>query len=125
MLAVHKLSFFVGKGGVGKTTVSAAYAVHAALRQPRRSVLVLSTDPAHSLADVLQVRLRDAVTRLPLRGARLFAWQVNAHKEFQKFLRRQRESILDLAASATIFSRKELEPLLDSTLPGMAEVAAL
>ena len=120
------LTLFAGKGGVGKTTLSAAYAVHRALRAKGR-VLVMSTDPAHSLADVLQLRLGDRVRRVPLaaRRARLFAWQINAQKQFDKFLRAERESILDLAASATIFTRQELEPLLDTTLPGMAEVAAL
>jgi arsenite/tail-anchored protein-transporting ATPase len=42
--------FFSGKGGVGKTTLAAATAVHLA-RQGKR-VLIFSTDPAHSLADV-------------------------------------------------------------------------
>jgi len=123
--ATVRLQFFVGKGGVGKTTVSASYAVQLARSHPRARVLVLSTDPAHSLADVLELRLGSKPDRLPLRGARLFAWQVDAQKEFGKFLGRQRDAILDLAASASIFSRKELEPLLDTTLPGMAEVAAL
>ncbi|GAB2680269.1 ArsA family ATPase [Thalassiella azotivora] len=40
-----------GKGGVGKTTTAAATAVHAA--RAGRKVLVVSTDAAHSLADVL------------------------------------------------------------------------
>src|SRR5258706_7503273 len=60
---VARLAFFVGKGGVGKTTVSAAYAVHTAL-SVKQSVLILSTDPAHSLADVLQVRLGDRPSRV-------------------------------------------------------------
>src|SRR5690349_1024922 len=85
----------------------------------------MSTDPAHSLADALEMALGDGVKRVPVRGAKLFAWQINAQKQFDKFLRAERESILDLAASATIFTRQELEPLLDTTLPGMAEVAAL
>lgn len=45
--------FFSGKGGVGKTTLAAATAVHLA-RQGLR-VLVTSTDPAHSLSDVFDV----------------------------------------------------------------------
>lgn len=126
MTAVPALTLFAGKGGVGKTTLSGAYAVHRALRRKSR-VLVLSTDPAHSLADVLQVRLGERARRVPLasRHAQLYAWQIDAPKQFEKFLRSERESILDLAASATIFTREELEPLLDTTLPGMAEVAAL
>jgi arsenite/tail-anchored protein-transporting ATPase len=111
---------------VGKTTVSAAYAVHVAL-SGRRRVLILSTDPAHSLGDVLQMQMGDRPVRvaLPRRGAQLFAWQINAQKEFDKFLGGHRDAILDLAVSATLFTRKEIEPLLDTTLPGMAEVAGL
>ena len=126
MAPVPSLTLFAGKGGVGKTTLSAAYAVHRAMRRKSR-VLVMSTDPAHSLGDVLQLRLGDRVRRVPLasRTAQLYAWQINAQKQFDKFLRAERESILDLASSATIFTREELEPLLDTTLPGMAEVAAL
>lgn len=46
---------FSGKGGVGKTTLAAATAVHLAASGSR--VLLLSTDPAHNLSDVLDVQL--------------------------------------------------------------------
>lgn len=46
-----RISFFVGKGGVGKSTLASATAVRAALSGQR--VLVVSTDQAHSLGDVL------------------------------------------------------------------------
>lgn len=51
------IRFFGGKGGVGKTTLAAAFAV----RQARRGVrtLVVSTDPAHSLGDVLDASLSE------------------------------------------------------------------
>jgi arsenite/tail-anchored protein-transporting ATPase len=51
-----------GKGGVGKTTVSAATAIRAADLGYR--TLVMSTDPAHSLADAFQVKLGDEPTRV-------------------------------------------------------------
>lgn len=44
--------FFSGKGGVGKTTLASATAVHLARSGMR--VLISSTDPAHSLSDVFR-----------------------------------------------------------------------
>ncbi|NYD42224.1 ArsA-related P-loop ATPase [Nocardioides panaciterrulae] len=43
--------FFTGKGGVGKTTIAAAVAVH--LADTGHRVLLVSTDPASNLRDVL------------------------------------------------------------------------
>lgn len=48
-----KISLFVGKGGVGKSTLAAATAVCDAIEGQR--VLVVSTDQAHSLGDVLGI----------------------------------------------------------------------
>ena len=120
-----RLTFIVGKGGVGKTTVSCAYALHLAARKPRESVLLMSTDPAHSLADILQIKLNSTPKRIKDSKGKLFAWQIDADKEFQKFLSGNREAILKIVESGTFFSKEEIAPLLDTTLPGMAEVAAL
>lgn len=46
---------FTGKGGVGKTTCAAATGLH--LAKSGYTTLVVSTDPAHSLGDALQLRL--------------------------------------------------------------------
>jgi arsenite/tail-anchored protein-transporting ATPase len=57
-----RIILYSGKGGVGKTSLSAATAVRAA--QLGRRTLVVSTDAAHSLADALQVAVGSAPTRI-------------------------------------------------------------
>lgn len=119
------LDFFIGKGGVGKTTVSAAYAVSLAAQRSGRT-LVLSTDPAHSLADIFELRSQRERQRLRIsRNSSLDVWQLDAAREFGEFLDHYRGAVLDVIASGTIFSREEIAPLLDTTVPGMAEVSAL
>lgn len=51
----RRLAFFGGKGGVGKTTLAAAFATLLASRGEK--TLLVSTDPAHSTGDVLNARL--------------------------------------------------------------------
>ena len=121
-----KLTIFIGKGGVGKTTVSAAYALHRATLKGKTSVLLLSTDPAHSLSDIFGQSLADQPQKLHLTfKARLWLWQVNAEKQFRGFLSRYKEQLLSILETGSIFSRADIEPLLETTLPGMAEMAAL
>src|SRR5438445_11147671 len=50
-----RILLFTGKGGVGKTTVAAATAVRSAAAGQR--TLIMSTDPAHSLADSFDLPL--------------------------------------------------------------------
>ena len=119
-----ELWFFIGKGGVGKTTVSSAFAAYQARLHPREPLLLISTDPAHSLGDIFQLRFGDRPRRIPGSGE-LFGWQINAEKLFGDFLDRYREEILTLVEAGSVFSREEVEPLLDANLPGMAEMAAL
>ena len=115
----------MGKGGVGKTTVSCALALHLAARHPRQSTLLISTDPAHSLADMLEVRDKAGPHRLAGAKGRVSVWQIDSDREFRKFLEGNREGILKIVENGTFFNREEIAPLLDTTLPGMAEVAAL
>ena len=55
--------FFTGKGGVGKTSLACAAAI--ALADGGRRVLLVSTDPASNLDEVLGVRLTSAPTGIP------------------------------------------------------------
>jgi arsenite/tail-anchored protein-transporting ATPase len=123
---VPKLTLFIGKGGVGKTTVSAAYGLQRAMAEKRKSLLLLSTDPAHSLADIFGQSLGDGPEELRLLPkVRLDVWQVDAEQQFRAFLNRHKEKLLSILETGSIFSREDIEPLLETTLPGMAEMAAL
>ncbi len=66
--------FFTGKGGVGKTSLSCATSVK--LAEAGRRVLLVSTDPASNLDEVLAVRLTNQPTAVPgVPG--LFALNIN------------------------------------------------
>ena len=58
-----RIALHTGKGGVGKTTISAATAVAWAAGGAR--TLLVSTDPAHSIGDVLGARLHGEPTPVP------------------------------------------------------------
>ncbi len=55
-----KIVMFCGKGGVGKTTCASTVAVHFA--QLGLRTLLLSTDPAPSLSDMLEVDVSGDIT---------------------------------------------------------------
>jgi arsenite/tail-anchored protein-transporting ATPase len=123
---VHKLAFFVGKGGVGKTTVATAYAITTAAEDSANRVLLVSTDPAHSLADVLEQELAATPKAVQFKGrGKLSAWELDPAVLFSQFLRRYRQDLLRILEQGSLFNAREIAPLLDSALPGMAEIAAL
>src|SRR5215204_1981646 len=76
---VPRTILYTGKGGVGKTSVAAATARRCAAGGAR--TLVLSTDPAHSLADVLE---QEVSTEPTPGGAGLWTQQVSAQAELEQ-----------------------------------------
>ena len=70
---------YTGKGGVGKTSVAAATARRCAAAGLR--TVVLSTDPAHSLADVLETPVGSEPSEL---APNLWAQQVSAQEELER-----------------------------------------
>jgi arsenite-transporting ATPase len=74
--AAPRFLFFTGKGGVGKTTLACATAV--ALADSGRRVLLISTDPASNLDEVLGAALTSAPLRLP---AAPTLWALNIDPE--------------------------------------------
>jgi len=108
---------FTGKGGVGKTTVAAATAVRCAAAGHR--TLVISTDPAHSLADAFGVALGSHPGEI---ADNLFGQQLDAQErmeeswgEIKGFL----TQVFDWAGLDAV----EAEEL--SVFPGLDEVFAL
>src|SRR4051794_22117579 len=73
-----RIILYTGKGGVGKTSVAAATARRCAAAGAR--TLVISTDPAHSLQDVLQAPVEGVPTKV---SKRLHAQQVQAQDEME------------------------------------------
>lgn len=70
---------FTGKGGVGKTSVSAATAVR--LSEMGHRTLVLSTDPAHSLSDSFNLQLGAEPTKIK---ENLHAIEVNPYVDLKQ-----------------------------------------
>ena len=123
---MSELAFFIGKGGVGKTTVSAAFALHRATKNSGRHVLLVSTDPAHSLSDVLQKKLGNSPTKIPLRSrSKLTAWEIDSAKLFRSFLDEHKQELVETIERGSLFTATEISSLLETTLPGMSEIAAL
>ncbi len=114
------LRFYAGKGGVGKTTCAAAAAL--ALSRQGARTLVVSTDPAHSLADALQSRL----SARPLKVARnLFAAEMNADRALDRWLRARERSFREIAARGTYLDDEDIDALFRLSLPGVDELVAL
>ena len=112
-----RVLLFTGKGGVGKTTASAATAAAAAARGSK--VLVLSTDPAHSLADALGVALTGEPTEV---DTGLYAMQVDVQAAFERTWRDVQGYLLRLLERAGV-DALQAEEL--TVLPGAEEVLAL
>jgi arsenite-transporting ATPase len=73
-----RVILYTGKGGVGKTSLSAATAVHCAESGYR--TVILSTDAAHSLADSFDMKIGDRLVKL---ADNLFAQEVNVQRELR------------------------------------------
>ncbi len=118
-LLMRHLLWVGGKGGVGKTTVAAALAVLAARRD--RRVLVVSTDPAHSLGDVFARGLGDRPQRLL---PNLDALEIDPDSEVDAHLARVTAHMRRFAAPEMM---RELERQMQLTRqsPGTQEAALL
>jgi arsenite-transporting ATPase len=99
----HNL-FFTGKGGVGKTSMACATAVQLADRGLR--VLLVSTDPASNLDEVLGMRLRKDPT--PIKSIpNLFAMNIDPEEAAQEYRERMVGPYRGVLPDAAVQSMEE------------------
>ena len=112
-----RILLFTGKGGVGKTTTAAATALRCADAGLR--TIVLSTDPAHSLADAFDVELGPLVAPVV---AGLWGQQLDAQERMEESWHDIQGWLREVFAWAGV-DGLEAEEL--SVIPGLDEVFAL
>src|SRR5438552_5154915 len=121
--AEPRYHFFGGKGGVGKTTCAGAAAVARAERG--RRVLLVSTDPAHSLGDLLGLRLGPAARPVPTRRGSLHAAELDADAALARFVSARRGQLARILSRGTYLDDDDIERLLRLALPGVDELIGL
>lgn len=105
-LASHRVVLFGGKGGVGKTTISAMGAQHFA---KTRRVILFTTDPASNLDDL---------------GLQLPIESLDAAKLWSRFLQQNLDAFLEIGDRGTYLDREELRRFFELSIPGADELMA-
>ena len=125
------LVIFGGKGGVGKTTAAASYALALAESEAAARVLVFSTDPAHSLSDSFGEQVGE-LRRGAAGVANLDAMEIDPAARFEELKERYRRWTDELFESLTggsrwevQFDREAMREMVALAPPGIDEIAAL
>jgi arsenite/tail-anchored protein-transporting ATPase len=138
ILSPRRLVIFGGKGGVGKTTAAASFALALAERDERARerdegarVLVFSTDPAHSLSDSFGERVGELKRGVAGR-LNLDAKEIDPAARFEELKERYRKWTDELFEELTggsrfevQFDREAMRELVSLAPPGIDEIAAL
>jgi arsenite-transporting ATPase len=125
-----RISFVIGKGGVGKTTVSAALGFNER-KSSGAAVEICSVDPAPSLDDIFQTKIDDS-PKTVLGDKHFRASELDSTALFRAWVAEIREEV-DSATSSEqsgihvdlSFERELLSALLDIVPPGLDEVLAI
>lgn len=119
-----RLIFFGGKGGVGKTTTAAATAILLAERYPVKRILLVSTDPAHSLGDSFDRKLSDQPI-LSDSHKNLFLREFDASAAIEAFKKQYGRQINLIADRATYFDPEDIDRFFSLSFPGIDEVMGI
>ncbi len=112
-----RILLYTGKGGVGKTSTSAATALRCAELGYR--TVVLSTDPAHSLGDSFEIPIGSQLTEL---GPNLWGQEIDLLSQMDQYWGRVQSYL------HAIFAWQGMDALVaeeTAVLPGMEELASL
>ncbi|CAN5616439.1 TRC40/GET3/ArsA family transport-energizing ATPase [soil metagenome] len=113
----RRILFFGGKGGVGKTTLAAAYAILSAEEGAR--TLLVSTDPAHSISDILDHPLgpepREVLDRL-------WAIEIDPEMETERYIAGVKARVREVT-SPRLLAEVEREIDVARVSPGAEEAA--
>ena len=111
-----QLLLFGGKGGVGKTTCATAAALRLSALAPHRSLLLVSTDPAHSVRDSLAGYVPPG---------KLQVLELDAQQCLIEFREQNGDMLREIAAAGTFLDDEDIQQFLSLSLPGLDELMAL
>ena len=112
-----RIVLFTGKGGVGKTTIACATAMKIAAAG--RKTLLMSTDPAHSLADAFGIELGPEPQEV---ASNLWAEQIDPQQRLEENWREIQEHAVNVLQWAGL---AEIEAEELSVIPGIDELFSL
>ncbi len=113
---MSRVLLYTGKGGVGKTSVAASTAV---MLSKKYKTIVMSTDPAHSLSDSLNVSIGSEATKI---SDNLYAQEININDAIQTHWNDLKEYL------TALFQYQGLDPISAdeiAILPGFEEATYL
>jgi arsenite-transporting ATPase len=116
---IPQLIFFIGKGGVGKSTSSALTAVYLA-SQPYKTLLV-SMDPAHNQCDIFEQEFSEKPKKV---SETLMVKEVNTDFWIEKYLKETTDQIKDTYKYESAFNLQNYFNVLQFS-PGLEEYALL
>lgn len=113
----NKIIFLGGKGGVGKSTTSAALALR--LAQAEKQTLLISTDPAHNIGHIFNQKIGGKKTKIM---ENLYSIEIDPAYETETYIQSVKDNVKGIVQSTMM---EEVNRQLDTAKasPGAAEAA--